>query len=80
MRSEAKASHQQAVDELETKQELQRRNPGNIARRDIEKLELLVESRLGAIAAANATNGGADLDPSPGGKGKRPGGARAGRS
>ena len=28
---EAKSSHQQALDELETKRELQRRNPGNVA-------------------------------------------------
>jgi multidrug resistance efflux pump len=51
---EAKASHQQAVDELATKQELQRLNPGNVARRDIEKLQNLVEGRLGGIAAAEA--------------------------
>jgi multidrug resistance efflux pump len=52
---EAKAAHQQAVDELETKEELQRRNPGNVARREIERLQQLVEGRLGGIAAANAT-------------------------
>jgi multidrug resistance efflux pump len=51
---EAKAAHQQAVDELETKQELQRRNPGNVAFRDIERLEQLVQGRLGGIAAATA--------------------------
>ena len=36
---EAKSALQQAVDELETKQELQRRNPGNVALRDIERLQ-----------------------------------------
>jgi multidrug resistance efflux pump len=51
---EAKSSHQQAVDELETKQELQRRNPGNVAQREIERLQLLVQGRLGGIAAAEA--------------------------
>ena len=51
---EAKSAHQQAVDELETKQELQRRNPGNVAQREIERLQLLVEGRLGGIAAATA--------------------------
>jgi multidrug resistance efflux pump len=51
---EAKSAHQQAVDELATKQELQRLNPGNVARRDIERLENLVEGRLGGIAAATA--------------------------
>ena len=52
---EAKSAHQQAVDELATKQELQRRNPGIVAQREIERLQLLVEGRLGAIAAATAT-------------------------
>lgn len=51
---EAKSAYQQAVDELETKQELYRRNPGNVARRDIEKLEVAVEGRQGAIDAATA--------------------------
>jgi multidrug resistance efflux pump len=51
---EAKSSHQQAVDELETKRELQRRNPGNVATREIERLQLLVEGRLGGIASATA--------------------------
>jgi multidrug resistance efflux pump len=51
---EAKSAHQQAVDELETKQELQRRNPGNVPTREIERLQLLVEGRLGGIAAATA--------------------------
>ena len=51
---EATSSHQQAVDELETKRELQRRNPGNVALRDIQKLEVLVEGRLGAIVSATA--------------------------
>ena len=51
---EATSSHQQAVDELETKRELQRRNPGNVALRDIQKLEVLVEGRLGAIVSATS--------------------------
>ena len=51
---EAKSAYQQAVDELETKQELYRRNPGNVALRDIEKLTVGVEGRKGAIAAATA--------------------------
>lgn len=51
---EAKSSHQQALDELSTKQELQRRNPGIVAQRDIEKLQVAVEGRLGGIAAAEA--------------------------
>jgi multidrug resistance efflux pump len=51
---EARSSHQQAVDELETKRELQSRNPGNVAFRDIQRLEVVVEGRLGAITSATA--------------------------
>jgi multidrug resistance efflux pump len=51
---EAKAAEQQTIDELETKRELQRRNPGNVAFRDIEKLEVNLQGRKGAIAAATA--------------------------
>ena len=51
---EAKGAYQQAVDELETKQELQRRNPGIVAARDIEKLQLAVDGRQGAIISATA--------------------------
>jgi multidrug resistance efflux pump len=51
---EATSAHQQAVDELETKRELQRRNPGNVPFREIERLELVVQGRLGTIAAATA--------------------------
>jgi multidrug resistance efflux pump len=51
---EAKAAEQQTIDELETKRELQRRNRGNVAFRDIEKLEVNLQGRRGAIAAATA--------------------------
>ena len=51
---EATSAHQQAVDELETKRELQRRNPGNVPFREIERLELVVQGRLGSITAATA--------------------------
>jgi multidrug resistance efflux pump len=57
---EAKSAYQQAVDELETKQELFRRNPGNVARRDIEKLEVGVEGRRGGIASATAAKEAAE--------------------
>ena len=53
---EAKSAHQQTVDELETKQELQRRNPGGVALRDIERLEVQLKGRLGAISSAEAEN------------------------
>jgi multidrug resistance efflux pump len=49
---EANSSLQQAVDELETKEELQRRNPGNVPAREIERLRLLVQGRTAAVAGA----------------------------
>jgi len=52
---EAKSAHQQALDELQVKSELQRRNPGIVAQRDIEKLQVLVDGRQGSLDAANAT-------------------------
>jgi multidrug resistance efflux pump len=58
---EAKSAHQQAVDELETKQELYRRNPGNVPRREIERLEITVEGRQAAIASATAGKDAAEL-------------------
>jgi multidrug resistance efflux pump len=57
---EAQSAYQQAVDELEAKRELYARNPGNVARRDIEKLEVAVEGRKGAIAAATAAKDAAE--------------------
>jgi len=57
---EAMSAHQQTLDELETKRELQRSNPGNVAFRDIEKLEVRAEGQLGEIAAANASKQGAE--------------------
>jgi multidrug resistance efflux pump len=57
---EAKSAHQQTLDELETKQELQRRNPGNVPAREIERLQVLLEGRLGSIAAATASKQNAE--------------------
>lgn len=57
---EAKVAYQQALDELQTKQELQRRNPGMVPARDIEKLELAVEGREGTIKSATAAKEGAE--------------------
>src|SRR5829696_8842910 len=58
---EARSAHQQALDELETKQELFRRNPGIVPRRDIEKLQLAVEGRQATIMAATAAKEGAEV-------------------
>src|SRR5215217_7137834 len=52
---EAKANLQQAKDELETKSELQRRNPAIVPQRDIEKLQVLVDQRQGTVDAATAS-------------------------
>jgi multidrug resistance efflux pump len=51
---EARSSLQQAQDELDTKRELQRRNPGIVAARDIEKLEQAVAGRQGSLTSATA--------------------------
>ncbi len=51
---QAKSSYQQAIDELNTKEELNRRSPGLVAGRDIEKLQNAVEGRKGTLAAAEA--------------------------
>lgn len=52
---EAKGSLQQAQDELDTKSELQRRNPGIVPQRDIEKLGVAVAGRQGSLDAATAS-------------------------
>ena len=57
---EAKASYQQAIDELETKLELRRRNSGTVAEREIEKLQVLAEGRKAAVTAATATKDAAE--------------------
>ena len=55
---EAKSNHQQTLDELEAKQELQRRNPGNVPFREIERLQVRAQGQLAAITAATATKKG----------------------
>jgi multidrug resistance efflux pump len=51
---EAKSAYKQTSDELNVKRELQRRNPGIVPQRDIEKLEVLLAGREGTVNAANA--------------------------
>ncbi|OPY95669.1 secretion protein HlyD [Bradyrhizobium sacchari] len=58
---EAKANYQQAKDELEVKSELQRRNPGIVPQRDIEKLQVLVDQRQAGVDAATAAKQSASL-------------------
>lgn len=57
---EATSTLQQALDELETKQELNRRNSAIVAAREIEKLQNLVNGRRGAVAAAKAAKQAAE--------------------
>ncbi|QQO12421.1 HlyD family secretion protein [Bradyrhizobium diazoefficiens] len=61
---EARANHQQAKDELDTKSELQRRNPGIVPQRDIEKLQVLVDQRQAGVDAATAAKQSATLQVS----------------
>ncbi|MET4256383.1 multidrug resistance efflux pump [Bradyrhizobium sp. S3.12.5] len=58
---EAKASLQQAKDELDVKTELQRRNPGIVPQRDIEKLQVVVNQRQAGVDAATASKTSATL-------------------
>jgi multidrug resistance efflux pump len=57
---DAKSQLQQIQDELDTKQELYRRNPGNVPFREIERLQVRLEGQKGAIAAAEAAKQGAE--------------------
>jgi multidrug resistance efflux pump len=52
---QAQGDYQQATDELNTKRELQQRNPGIVPQRDIEKLQVLQAGRQGALDAATAS-------------------------
>jgi multidrug resistance efflux pump len=56
---QAKSERKQTLDELETKQELYRRNPGNVPFREIERLQERAQGQLGAITAATAAKQGA---------------------
>jgi len=51
---EAEGNLQLIVEELETKQELHRRSPGNVPLREIERLEVRAASTRGTVAAATA--------------------------
>src|SRR5262245_2278103 len=55
---EAQSNHQQTMAELEAKQELYRRNPGNVPFREIERLQERAKDQLGAIDAATASKQG----------------------
>jgi multidrug resistance efflux pump len=58
---EARGARQQALDELETKMDLYKRNPGNVPFREIDKLKVRVDSTDGAVAAATAARQAGEL-------------------
>jgi multidrug resistance efflux pump len=57
---QAKGAHQQALDELQTKQELFRRNQDVVARRELERLQVIADGREGAVASATAAKQAAE--------------------
>ena len=61
---QANSDHKQAKDELEVKSELQRRSPGIVPQRDIEKLQVLVDGRQAAMDAASAAKKSAEVQVS----------------
>jgi multidrug resistance efflux pump len=52
---QAKSDYQQGSDELNVKRDLQQRSPGTVPQRDIEKLQVLLAGRQGALDAATAS-------------------------
>ena len=61
---QAISDHKQAKDELDVKSDLQRRNPGIVPQRDIDKLQVLVDGRQAAIDAATAAKQSAEIQVS----------------
>jgi multidrug resistance efflux pump len=61
---QANADLKQAKDELDVKSDLQRRNPGIVPQRDIEKLQVLVDGRQAALDAAGAAKQAAETQAS----------------
>lgn len=51
---EAQSAYQQAIDELDTKTELQRRDAGTVSQRELERLQNTVNGRQASVAAALA--------------------------
>lgn len=52
---QAEAAHRQAEDDLNRQLELQRRNAGAVAQRDVDRQQSLVDARKGAVVAAIAS-------------------------
>ena len=53
--AQARGALQQAVDELAARAEVQKRSPGSVAKRDVERVSVQVESQQGALDAALAS-------------------------
>lgn len=52
---ESRGAYNQALEELATKEELRARNPDVVPQREIERLRNLVDARLGALSASEAS-------------------------
>lgn len=61
---QARSDYKQAKDELDVKSDLQRRNPGIVPQRDIDKLQVAVDGRQAAIDAATAAKQSAEVQVS----------------
>jgi multidrug resistance efflux pump len=61
---QANSDYKQAKDELDVKSDLQRRNPGIVPQRDIDKLQVAVDGRQAGIDAAAAAKKSAELQVS----------------
>ncbi|SEA14524.1 HlyD family secretion protein [Rubrimonas cliftonensis] len=59
---EAQGALDQALEELETKQELAARNPDVVPRREIERLQTRADGRRGAVAAAQAEKAASQVE------------------
>ena len=57
---QAQSDYKQAKDELDVKSDLQRRNPGIVPQRDIDKLQVLADGRQAAVDAASASKQSAE--------------------
>lgn len=53
---QARGARQQAVDELQARSEVNRRSPGSIPEREIQRLRVQVETQQGALDAAQASH------------------------
>ena len=51
---QARGNYEQAEEELDTRQELRRRNPDVVAEREVERSTILLAARLGALNSARA--------------------------